>query len=47
VSDCAWEAGFEHGIVIVPVVYSREDWEEGPERLSLLSLAVQQEGVPI
>jgi predicted nucleotidyltransferase len=32
ISDCAWEAGFEHGIVVVPVVFSREEWENGPER---------------
>ncbi|MBW2039888.1 MAG: nucleotidyltransferase domain-containing protein [Deltaproteobacteria bacterium] len=47
VSDCAWEAGFEHGIVIVPVVFSRNEWENGPERQSLLVQAVEAEGVPI
>ena len=46
VSDCAWEAGFEHGIVLVPITYSREQWENGPERFSLLALAVRAEGVP-
>ena len=45
VSDCAWEAGFEHGVVVVPVVFSREEWEEGPERHSLLAQAVETEGV--
>ena len=47
VSDCAWEAGFEHGIVIVPVVFTREEWENSPERYSLLAQAVREEGVLI
>ena len=47
VIDCAWEAGFEHGIVVVPVVFSRDEWENGPERHSLLVQAVETEGVPV
>lgn len=47
VSDCAWEAGFPHGIVVVPIVFTRREWEEGPERHSLLAQAVRAEGVPI
>ena len=47
ISDCAWEAGFEHGIVVVPVVFTRDEWENGPERHSLLALAVEREGVPL
>ena len=46
VSDCAWEAGFEYGIVIVPVVFTRSEWENSPERSSLLAQAVDAEGVP-
>jgi len=46
-SDCAWEAGFEAGIVVVPVVFSRDEWEQGPERYSLLVQAVEAEGVPV
>jgi len=45
ISECAWEAGFEHGIVVVPVVFSRNDWENGPERYSLLAEAIKSEGV--
>jgi uncharacterized protein len=45
VSDCAWEAGVDHLIVVVPVVYSRDEWDEGPEQSSLLALAVQREGI--
>ena len=47
VSDCAWEAGFEHGIVVVPIVFSRDEWEKSPERYSLLAMAVKKEGVTI
>lgn len=47
VSDCAWEAGFEHGIVVVPIIYSRNEWEESPERYSLLAMAIDKEGVTI
>lgn len=45
VRNCAWEAGFKHGIVVVPVVFSRNEWENGPERYSLLVQAVSKEGV--
>ena len=45
ISECAWEAGFESGIVVVPIVYSRFEWENGPERYSLLAEAVKSDGV--
>ena len=44
VSECAWEAGFEQDIVVVPVVYRKCDWENGPERYSLLATAVARDG---
>ena len=47
ISDCAWEAGFDYGLIVVPIVFTRREWEEGPERYSLLSQAVQAEGIPI
>jgi predicted nucleotidyltransferase len=47
ISVCAWEAGFEYGIVVVPVIYTRDEWENGPERRSLLSIAVNMEGIPL
>jgi uncharacterized protein len=47
VSDNAWEVGFEAGIVVVPIVVSRDSWEKGPERVSLLAMAVREEGVSI
>ena len=45
VSDCAWEAELGSGIVISPVVFSRQRWENGPEYDSLLAMAVRQEGI--
>lgn len=45
VSHCAWEAGFDRGIVVVPVVFTRAQWEEGPERQSLFVQAVEAEGI--
>jgi uncharacterized protein len=47
VSECGWESGFEQGIVLVPIVYSRHSWENSPERSSLLALAVEREGMPV
>jgi uncharacterized protein len=47
VSDKAWEVGFDAGIVVVPIVVSRDSWEKGPERVSLLAMAVREEGVSI
>ncbi len=45
ISDCAWEAGIRDGMVIMPVVMSRQEWENGPERHSLLAQAIRKEGV--
>lgn len=47
VSDCAWEAGFESGIVVVPIVFSRTEWETDSSRHSLLGKAVAQEGLAV
>jgi len=47
VGDCTWETGLEHGIVIVPIIVSRDEWEDGPERYSLLAEAIRAEGVPV
>ena len=47
ISEYAWEAGFPSGIVIVPVVYFRNEWENGPERYSLLAQAIKSEGVTL
>jgi len=47
ISHCAWEIGFEAGILIQTVVMSRDEAEHGPEQSSLLMLAVKEEGVPV
>ncbi len=39
--------GLEHGMVIVPIVVGRDEWERGPERYSLLAEAIRSEGVPV
>lgn len=45
ISECAWKAGFEYGIVLVPVIFLQSEWENGPERFSLLAEAIKSEGV--
>ena len=47
ISDCAWEIGFAHRLVLVPIVFTREEWEYGLERVSLLGQAVRSEGISI
>ena len=47
VAECAWKAGFDDGIVVVPIAVSRQEWEEGPDRSSLLALAVAEDGVAV
>ena len=47
ISDCAWEAGYRAGMVIVPVVYDRKAYETGPEKYSLVVRAAEFEGIHI
>ena len=47
VYDCAFEVGLESGLLINAVYFSRDRWENGPERSSLLALAVQREGISV
>ena len=47
ISHCAWEVGFEVGVLIQTVVMTREEAEDGPEQSSLLMLAVREEGIPV
>ena len=47
ISRCAWEVGFEAGVIIQTVVMTRDQAEKGPEQSSLLMLAVREEGVPV
>lgn len=47
VSDCAWEAGFDDGIVVASLVYTKDEWESGPERYSPFAEAVRSEGISV
>ncbi len=47
ISECAWEACFGKGIILAPFAVSRREWEEGPERSSLLAIAVRRDGVEL
>lgn len=47
VSESAWESGFEDNIVVVPITFSRYEWEQGPEHESMLHKAVEAEGILI
>jgi hypothetical protein len=44
VSECAWRAGFEEGVVVVPVLFTSKEWQMGTVRNSLLGKAVEMEG---
>jgi predicted nucleotidyltransferase len=47
ISHCAWEVGFDVGILMQTVVMTRAQAEHGPEQSSLLMLAVREEGVTV
>ncbi|MBI4489951.1 MAG: nucleotidyltransferase domain-containing protein [Deltaproteobacteria bacterium] len=47
ISHCAWEAGFEDCLLIVPVVVTRDEIEHSPFRSSLLMQAIHEEGITI
>jgi len=45
IGDIAWEVGFEHGLVIIPVCFSREAFEYGPISVSTLVANILREGI--
>ncbi len=45
VSECAWEAGFDYGVIVSPLVYSRADYER--EAASPLLRTIEREGVTL
>jgi len=45
ISDCAWEAGFPEGVVVVPVVVDQERLVHGPLRESAFIRNVFREGI--
>ena len=47
VSDCAWEAGIDCGIVVCPIVYSADEWEKEPVQFSSFARAVKEEGIQL
>ena len=47
ISRCAWEAGFEDCLLIVPVVVTKEEIEQGAFRSSLLMQAIREEGITL
>lgn len=47
ISDCAWEAGFEDGIVVVPISISIDKLKNSPVRESAFIKSVYREGVAV
>lgn len=47
VGHCAWEAGYEHGLVLVPLVFTKKEWESSIMRCSMLYRAVAMDGVAV
>jgi predicted nucleotidyltransferase len=47
ISHCAWEAGFPDSAVLIPTVFTKYEWEQGPERESALASAIRDEGVAV
>lgn len=47
VSECTWQAGFDSGIVVPAILFTRVAWENGPEYYFPLAEAVRAEGVPL
>ena len=45
VSEIAWEAGFDAGVVISTIVFTREEFENGPPSASPLVQAIRLEGI--
>ncbi|QQE64309.1 hypothetical protein GFS31_09890 [Leptolyngbya sp. BL0902] len=44
-SDIAWEIGFQHGVVITTVKYSRQQFESSPHKASPLVHSILEEGI--
>jgi len=47
IGDCAWEVGFGPEILIQPVVMTRDEVENTPQRSSLFILGVRRDGVKV
>jgi len=47
ISDCAWEVGFDVEMLIQPVVMTRDEAENTPQRSSLFMIGVQRDGIKV
>lgn len=47
IEQSAWEAEFGPGVMIQPVVMTRDETTHSPNRLSLLLQAVEEEGIRV
>jgi len=45
ISDCAWEAGIDAGIVVCPISYSRNEWESRLIQQSMFAESVREDGI--
>ncbi len=44
-SECTWQAGFDAGIVVAAILFTRDEWDNGPEHYSPLAQAVRSDGI--
>ena len=47
ISDCAWEAGIDEGIVVCPISYSTQEWESSLIQQSHFAKSARRDGVTI
>jgi uncharacterized protein len=47
ISDIVWEVGFEHFIVISPLIFTRDEIENSPLRSSPIVKNIAEEGVVV
>ena len=45
IGDIAWEVGFKHGLVIIPICFTREAFKHGPMSASTLVANILREGI--
>lgn len=47
INDIAWEVGYDHDILIAPVVVTKNQLENTPFRLTSIYQVIQKEGVSV
>jgi predicted nucleotidyltransferase len=47
ISDIVWEVGFQHYLVISPIIFTRDEIENSPLRSSSIIKSVTEEGIRI